>query len=374
MRPSDTMARLGGDEFAILLEGSSEQDAITLAARLLDDLRREPVDIDGHELVLGASIGIAFHAGGAGGPASSEELVRRADVAMYAAKDAGRSRCEVFRPDMLRDSGDLLGMEHDLRRGLQLGEVTVHYQPSVDLRTHAIVGVEALVRWHSPRRGQVPPDRFVPVAEAAGLIHELGEYVLREAVRQTARWERKGLLDPDFVTWVNLSAVQLSDRRIADTVRRTLHHAGLQPRRIGLEVTETAIVAESASADQARALLQELSDLGVGIALDDFGTGFSSLGHLRRFPIDIIQIDRSFIQGIEHDPKDAAITANLASLAHALDLIAVAEGIETPGQLEILRDLGCDLGQGYLLGRPVPADGLGELLTVRRAPAPVAGR
>jgi EAL domain-containing protein (putative c-di-GMP-specific phosphodiesterase class I) len=270
---------------------------------------------------------------------------------------------------MMRDASELLGMEHDLRRGLKHGEITVHYQPSYEIATHRIVGVEALVRWRSPSRGVVPPDRFVPVAEAAGLIHELGEFVLREAALQTTQWVRDGLVPPDFVTWVNLSAVQLSDRRIAEIVGRTLRSVGLETSWLGLEVTETAIVVEGSPAEQAREVLRDLHDQGFGIALDDFGTGFSSLEHLRRFPIDIIKIDRSFIQGIEHDPKDAAIAANLVSLAHALGLVAVAEGIETPGQLEQLRELGCDLGQGYLLGRPAPAVAVSELLAAQRTPA-----
>jgi EAL domain-containing protein (putative c-di-GMP-specific phosphodiesterase class I) len=176
---------------------------------------------------------------------------------------------------------------------------------------------------------------------------------------------RAGLLPDDFTTWVNLSAVQLSDRRVVDTVRRTLEATGLEPRRLGLEVTETAIVVEGASAERARSLLHELHQQGIGIALDDFGTGFSSLEHLRHFPIDIIKIDLSFIQGIEHDPKDAAIVANLVSLAHALGLVAIAEGIETTAQLDHLRELGCDLGQGFLLARPASADVVRELLSAQ---------
>jgi diguanylate cyclase (GGDEF)-like protein/PAS domain S-box-containing protein len=366
LRPSDTVARLGGDEFVILLEGTSEQEATELASRVLQRLRSEPVEIGGRDLVVGASIGMIVHPGGAG---ESEELMRRADVAMYAAKDAGRGRVETFQADMMRDASDLLGMEHDLRRGLEQGEVTVHYQPSYDIASHTIVGVEALVRWRSPTRGSVPPDRFVPVAEAAGLIHELGEFVLREAARQTVRWIDDDLVGPDFVTWVNLSAVQLSDRRITDTVYRILHSVGLETRRLGFEVTETAIVVEGSPAEQARAVLLDLHDRGLAIALDDFGTGFSSLEHLRRFPIDVIKIDRSFIQGIEHDPKDVAIAANLVSLAHALRLAVIAEGIETEGQLAQLAELGCDLGQGYLLARPAPASAVSALLAAQRTPA-----
>jgi diguanylate cyclase (GGDEF)-like protein/PAS domain S-box-containing protein len=362
LRPGDTVARLGGDEFAVLLEESSEQEGMRIAHRVLERLASEPIDCDGQEVLARASIGVVVHPGG---PGSSEELIRRADVAMYAAKSGGRGRAEVFQPEMMRDAQELLGLEADLRKGLRRGEVTVHFQPSVDLAHDRIVGVEALVRWTSPTRGAVPPDRFVPLAESVGLIHELGELVLREAVAQTARWVADDVLPPDFVTWVNLSAVQLADDDVGELVTRVLAGAGLDPNRLGLEVTETAIV-EAASTPQARARLRDLHDRGIAIALDDFGTGFSSLEHLRRFPIDVIKIDRSFIQGMEHDPKDSAIAANLVSLAHALGLDVVAEGVETPGQLELLRDLGCDLAQGYLLARPAPAAVVTELLVAQR--------
>jgi diguanylate cyclase (GGDEF)-like protein/PAS domain S-box-containing protein len=363
LRPGDTVARLGGDEFAVLLEESSEDEALEIAHRILERLRSEPVDCGGQEVLIRASIGVVVHPGGA---CSSEELIRRADVAMYAAKAGGRGRVEVFQPEMMRDAQEMLGLEADLRHGLRRGEVTVHFQPSFDMDEDRIVGVEALVRWTSPTRGVVPPDRFVPLAESAGLIHELGELVLREAVAQTARWVAADVLPPEFVTWVNLSAVQLADDRISELVPRVLAGAGLSPNRLGLEVTETAIV-EAASTPQARARLRDLHDRGIGIALDDFGTGFSSLEHLRRFPIDVIKIDRSFIQGMEHDPKDSAIAANLVSLAHALGLAVVAEGIETLGQLELLRELGCDLAQGYLLARPAPASVVTELLVAQRS-------
>jgi EAL domain-containing protein (putative c-di-GMP-specific phosphodiesterase class I) len=282
---------------------------------------------------------------------------------MYEAKGAGRGRHEVFRHEMAREFGELLGLEHELREGLERGEFSVHYQPEIDLDTRSIVGAEALVRWNSPTRGLVPPIRFIPVAEGTGLIMPLGEFVLAEACRQTAEWFRQGVLPDPFVTWVNLSGKQLSNDGISELVQNALEAAGLAPNLLGLEVTETAIVVEGVAGDRARAALEELHNRGVRIAIDDFGTGFSSLGHLRRFPVDVIKVDRSFVQGVEHNAKDAAITANLTSLAHALGLTAIAEGIETEGQLASVRELGCDLAQGYLFARPMAADKMTDLLT-----------
>jgi EAL domain-containing protein (putative c-di-GMP-specific phosphodiesterase class I) len=256
---------------------------------------------------------------------------------------------------MARQFGEMLGLEHELRLGLQRGEFEVHYQPEVALDSTRIVGVEALLRWDSPTLGSVPPTRFIPVAEATGMIFPLGEFVLGEACAQTAKWRDQGLLGDQFVTWVNVSGVQLSAGGVSDLVQRSLAAAGLPATSLGLEVTETAIV-EGVPGDRARAELQELHDEGVRIAIDDFGTGFSSLGQLRHFPIDMLKVDRSFVQGVEHDAKDAAITANLVSLAHALGVTAIAEGIESEGQLSELRAVGCDLAQGYLFARPASAD------------------
>jgi diguanylate cyclase (GGDEF)-like protein/PAS domain S-box-containing protein len=357
-RPADTLARFGGDEFAFLLEGTNETQATAAANRLLRSLS-EPIRIAGHELALGASVGIAVHAGGTD---ESEELIRHADVAMYAAKEAGRGRHEVFRYDMARELGELLGLEHELRLGLQRGEFSLHYQPEIALKTSAMVGVEALLRWQSPTRGAVPPAEFIPIAEATGLIVPLGEFVLHEACAQTARWLRDATVPEGFVTWVNLSGKQLSAGGVSALVREALEGAALRPDFLGLEVTETTLVQEGHAGERARAELQELHRLGVRIAVDDFGTGFSSLGQLRSFPVDMIKVDRSFVQGIEHDAKDAAITANLVSLAHALGLLAIAEGIESDGQLTSLRELGCDLAQGFLFARPAPADQISRLL------------
>ena len=281
---------------------------------------------------------------------------------MYAAKEAGRGRVETFRHELGRELGESLGLEHELRQALHRREFHVHYQPNVDLATGEIVGVEALVRWTSPSRGPVPPSQFIPVAEATGLILPLGELVLREACRQTADWQRRGLLPQRFVTWVNVSPRQLVGSAMTALVRDALALADLRPDRLGLEVTETAIVARGAASENARTELQRLHDWGVQLAVDDFGTGFSSLGQLRHFPVDVIKVDRTFVQGVGVDPKDAAITANVVSLAHALGLVAIAEGIESAEQLLAMRRLGCDLAQGFVFARPAPAADIEVLL------------
>jgi diguanylate cyclase (GGDEF)-like protein/PAS domain S-box-containing protein len=367
-RPSDTLARLGGDEFAILLEGAGETQAIKFCERLLEVISK-PVSVAGRELSVGASIGIVIHAGGEGESAS---LIRDADVAMYAAKESGRGTHQLFKFEMARKFGDGLGLEHELRLALRDDQLKVHYQPEIDLKSNRVIGVEALLRWNSPTRGQVPPSRFIPIAESSGLIFPIGEFVLREACRQTAEWRANGLLSEDFVTWVNLSAAQLSATGVSDLVIRELGDVELPPHFLGLEVTETAIV-KSGSSERAGAELNELHDLGVRIAIDDFGTGFSSLGQLRHFPVDMLKVDRSFVQGVEHSAKDAAITANLVSLAHALGVTAIAEGIESDGQLKSLRAVGCDYAQGFLFARPVSAEEAGRVIALGVAepgPAP----
>jgi diguanylate cyclase (GGDEF)-like protein/PAS domain S-box-containing protein len=357
-RPSDTLARFGGDEFGILLEDSGEPHAVRVAERLLEVLD-EPIVVADGDFALGASIGVVAHAGG---DVASDELIRNADSARYAAKDAGRSRFAVFGQEMAQEAVELRQLEQELRLGIQRRELTVHYQPEVDIANGAIIGVEALLRWRSPTRGAVPPSQFIPIAESTGAIFALGVHALRQACAQTAAWERDGLLPAGFVTWVNLSGRQLTAGGVATLVAECLAECGLDPGRLGLEVTETAIVQEGNAGDRARRELQELHRAGVHLAIDDFGTGFSSLGQLRHFPIDMIKVDRSFTQGAERNPKDAAITANIVSLAHALDLVAIAEGIETEAQLASLRALGCDRAQGYLFARPGPAEAVTALL------------
>ncbi len=365
IRPSDTLARLGGDEFALLLEEADETLSITVAERLLERLSKE-IQLAGREMSLGASVGVAVHGGGAG---QSEELMRHADLAMYAAKKGGRGRYAVFHHDMGRELGDLFGIEHELRLGLQRGEISVHYQPQISLESREIVGVEALLRWRSPTRGPVPPGQFIPIAESTGLIAPLGELVLREACDQTARWAQEGLLPEAFVVWVNVSAKQLTTGGVGKLVRSALAAAQIRPGQLGLEVTETAIVSEGTAGDQAMLELQELHDLGVRIAIDDFGTGFSSLAQLRRFPVDMIKVDRSFVQGIEHDARDEAITTHTVNLAHAIGVLALAEGVESTGQLASIDELGCDLAQGYLFAHPTPADEVTQQLAAQQQSA-----
>ena len=235
---------------------------------------------------------------------------------MYAAKESGHGTYQVFRYDMAREFGDVLGLEHELRVALQRDELRVHYQPEIDLTNNRVVGVEALLRWTSPTRGVVSPTKFIPIAESSGLIFPIGEFALHEACRQTADWRRRGLLPDEFVTWVNLSATQLSTPGVSDLVQRELAASGLAG---GVARTRGDRDGDRPrpSSEDARSELRELHELGVRIAIDDFGTGFSSLGQLRHFPVDMLKVDRSFVHGVEHSAKDAAITANLVSLAHA---------------------------------------------------------
>ena len=360
-RAGDTVARFGGDEFAVLMEDAGEAPAVVLADRLLERLSMPAVVAD-RTLTFGASIGVVTQTGGSAG---REELIRRADIAMYTAKGAGRGRYEVFRGEMDREVGESLGLDDEIRLALGRNEFTLHYQPEIDIETGAIVGAEALMRWNSPTLGAVPPSEFIPAAEAAGLIIELGRFAMQEACYQTASWESQAVLPERFVTWVNLSGTQLSAGGIDVLVRRALAESGIPARRLGLEITETSIVQGGVVGDRACGELQALHSEGIGIAIDDFGTGFSSLEQLRRFPVDMIKIDRSFVQGAELDPRDAAITANVVSLAHALGLIAMAEGIESVTQLASLRELGCDLVQGFLFASAIPPGELAELLRGR---------
>jgi diguanylate cyclase (GGDEF)-like protein len=353
LRAGDTAARFGGDEFAILCEdidGASQ--ALAIAERLLAELSA-PFDADGTDMRVGASVGIALAQDG------GEQLLREADAAMYRAKERGgglelfddEGRVRMRRRAELRDA---------LRRAITGGELQVHYQPRVRLSTGEVVGAEALVRWEHPERGLLQPAEFLPVAEETGLIVPLGGWVLGEATRQAARWAgRPGA--PPLPVSVNLTARQCSHPELVSDVRRALDAAGLDPALVRLEVAEGAVLGDF----EARvAMLEALRGLGVGIAVDDFGAGPCSLATLQRLPVDVVTVDRSLVEGVERGGEPAAVLGALVGLAHALGLSTVAEGVEASAQVDRLRALGCDAGQGFFFARPERAEALGGLLGV----------
>ncbi len=359
-RGCDTVARLGGDEFAVLLENArSEDDAITVADRIVTALRA-PITLGGQEVQVGASIGIARSRPEDG----AEELLRNADVAMYKAKQRGKNTYEVFAPAMHAALVDRLEREAELRRAVSEGcrEFRVHYQPIVALSGGEITGVEALVRWQHPRRGLVAPLDFIPSAEATGLIVPLGRWVLREACSQAARWQaardRMGAAAPLTIT-VNLSGRQLQHASIVDDVRWALDGAGLAPAALVLEITESVIMQDTQAT---LATLHALKSLGVRLAVDDFGTGYSSLGYLQRFPIDILKIDKAFVDGVARGGSRSALARTIVALGDSLSLHCVAEGIEEDVQWQHLKALGCGFGQGYLFARPLPANDVSALV------------
>lgn len=361
LRPSDTACRLGGDEFAVLVEDlTGGIDATVVAGRILDAIR-QPIVVDGKEVVTAASIGIALAETFETTP---DDLLRNADVAMYTAKSRGRNRFEVFKPSMHKAMLDRLDLEADLRRAVDLGEFVLHYQPTVALATGRISGMEALVRWNSPERGMVPPGMFIPVAEDTGLIVALGAWVLEEACRQTVAWSHEFGMDAPATISVNVSARQLQDDDLVAVFGDILERTGINPANVVLEITESAVMSD---AEAMVARLHQLKALGVRLAIDDFGTGYSSMSYLCSFPIDILKIDRSFVSGVPNEPQKAGIVRTIVELGHILDLQTVAEGIEMNEELEQLRALHCDLGQGYWFAKPLAVDDVVTLLIEQAA-------
>jgi diguanylate cyclase (GGDEF)-like protein len=369
IRASDSAARLGGDEFAVLLDGvADELEAITVTERLIEALV-PPVVLDGRECLTTPSVGIAFDSDGA---EDAEELLRNADLAMYLAKDQGKGSYAVFQPAMHAAAVDRLELKADLKRAVQDDGLSLVYQPIVNLEDGDIIAVEALARWVHDERGPVPPSEFIPLAEQTGLIVPLGRELLREACRQAAAFQATCPREPALAMSVNLSARQLQSPDIADEVRAALEEAEISPSSLVLELTESAMMED---VELAIRRLNELRDLGVSLAIDDFGSGYSSLNYIRRFPIDILKIDRSFIQGVARGAAETqALTAAIIDLAGILGLRPVAEGIENAAQLTRLRELGCPLGQGFYLYTPQSATHIATLLRdqAQRAGAPAA--
>jgi diguanylate cyclase (GGDEF)-like protein/PAS domain S-box-containing protein len=350
VRPGDTFARFGGDEFVMLLvDMGDDSDAEGVAQRILDDLAA-PFHVQGRDVPVSASIGVVV---GHPGHTSAEQCLRDADVAMYRAKSKGKARYEVFRPGTEAEETARLDRELALRRAIEQGELAVHYQPVVEVGTGAVAGVEALVRWDHPVHGMVAPSDFIPLAEETGLVVPLGRFVLEEACRQLKAWTDEDPARSHLVVAVNLSPQQFRLPDLTEQVAEVLAATGLDASRLCLEVTESAMMAD---ADAATVTLKRLKALGTRVSIDDFGTGYSSLGYLKRFPVDYVKIDRSFIGELRDGDVDTEIVRAVIRLSAAIGMRAVAEGVETEGQLRALRELGCPLVQGYFLARPQPAD------------------
>jgi diguanylate cyclase (GGDEF)-like protein/PAS domain S-box-containing protein len=355
VRPNDTVARFGGDEFAILLEEiASAQDAADLAERVLERLH-EPVQIDAKQAYAHASIGICLSAADSTA-ADADALLRNADVAMYMAKRNSKGGYRVFEPAMHESVLERLELRADLQDAIQAGQFQVHYQPVIRLRDNAVYAVEALLRWSHPTRGSIPPSQFIPLAEETGLIVPIGRWVLEQACAEAKRIDAAFPSSEPLAISVNLSVKQLQSEGIVEEVRHTLESTGLEPSRLVLEITESVMIAD---AELAIERLQGLKRLGVRLAMDDFGTGYSSLSYLSRFPVDILKMDRSFLSS---EKVESGLAAAIVGLGDTLDVDVVAEGIEMPSQTESLRDLGCELGQGFLFARPMPPDALSEYL------------
>jgi diguanylate cyclase (GGDEF)-like protein/PAS domain S-box-containing protein len=364
LRPADTVARLGGDEFVLVLsDWPAGSLSLGLVQRLMDAVRA-PYAANGNAILISCSVGIAVYPGDA---ANAELLVERADVAMYRAKEAGRNSVHFYKAEMNALAMSRLRMESDLRGALQANEFVLHYQPQMDLKSGRIVGVEALLRWQHMRPGLRQPAEFIGVAEEIGLIVPIGDWVLNQACQQAVAWQRAGL--PAMHMAVNLSARQFAQPGLVGAVSAALERSGLQPSLLEIEITESLMMTD---VEQAVATLADLKRLGVRVSVDDFGTGHSSLYYLKRFPIDVLKIDRSFVRDIVSDADDASIVAAIISLAHSLEMSVVAEGVEHADQLIYLARCGCDTAQGYMISPPMRAEALVPFLG--DVPAEAEGR
>ncbi len=355
LRESDTIARQGGDEFVVLLEefGDDVQYLATVARKVMGALT-QPFTLQGQEIFISASIGISVY------PQDGQDmnaLLKNADIAMYRAKEQGKNTFQFYASDSNVHSFERLALENSLRKALERKEFVLHYQPKVDLATDTIVGAEALVRWQHPDLGMVPPAQFIPLAEEAGLIGPIGEWVLREACMQNRAWQEAGL--PLITIGVNLSGGQFRDENLRNVIASALAQSGMQPFYLELEITESMIMQNP---ERAVDILQGFREMGMHTSIDDFGTGYSSLGYLKRFPLDSLKVDRSFVQDVPGDLDDVAITQAIIGLAHSLGLKVVAEGVETSAQLDFLRRQHCEQIQGYIFSEPLPAEEFAKLL------------
>lgn len=355
VRESDLVARLGGDEFVVMVDNAGDHDALaTLAGKILAAIHA-PMVLQGHDVRISASIGLAQYPDAGKDVAS---LLANADLAMYRAKELGRNRLSEYSVELGASAVERFEVEKGLRRAIDQGEFRLHYQPKIDFRSGRMLGVEALIRWHHPQLGVLAPDRFIPVAEANGFIVQIGQWVIEEACAQLVKWQRSG--HPDFSVAVNLSAVQLTDPGMVPHLAATLANSGADPSLLELELTESTVMQNIASAVQ---LLHELRKLGVRLSIDDFGTGYSSLSYLKELPVDTLKVDRSFVKDLAHNRDDLAITRAVIAMAHGLSMRVVAEGVEHKEQFDMLRDEGCDEFQGFYCRPAVESVELERLLS-----------
>ena len=361
-RAADTVARLGGDEFAILLEHSAGPEGRGELLERLATAMSHPFTLSGNQVQVSASIGVAT----AGAGDSADDLLRNADVAMYAAKRRGKGRSETYESRMYADVRHRLEMEAALRAAIDAGGLTLHYQPMVQLGTGLIYGVEALVRWEHQTYGHLLPQHFIPLAEETGLIVKLGSWVMEEACRQVHAWREAHPQTPLAIS-INISGRQLQGSGIADALRTALASAGVDPSAVILEITESVLMQQT---DAVLERLQVLKKLGVRLAIDDFGTGYSSLSYLQRFPIDILKIAKPFVEEVALGAERAALARAIVGLGDTLRLQTVAEGVEMAEQRAALIELGCPLGQGHYFSRALPADGIDRILAARRPLVP----
>jgi len=366
VRETDTISRQGGDEFVLVLRDLPDgHAAVPLVAKIMARLQ-EPVLADGNELSTSASIGVTLYPDDG---ADFNTLLKNADTAMYRAKESGRNTYHFFNEEMSQQAHDHLMLRTGLRRATELGELELYYQPQISLSSGRVVGAEALLRWNHPELGQVPPNRFIPVAEESGLIVSIGEWVIREACRQASAWRAAGLSPINIA--VNLSAVQFKRGNLEQVVIQALEDSGLPPTCLELELTESILIQ---NVEQVLSSIKRLKLLGVKLAIDDFGTGYSSLSYLKRFDVDKLKIDQSFVRDLASDPDDAAIVRAIIQMAHSLKLTTIAEGVETVAMLEQLRLFQCDQAQGYHFARPVPAADFARYLACSQTHRPGIAR
>ncbi|MEN6356216.1 MAG: EAL domain-containing protein [Armatimonadota bacterium] len=354
LRETDTLARMGGDEFTIILSDIASPDNATKIANKVLAALASPFAIEGRELFVTASIGISFFPSDG---SDAETLVRNADTAMYRAKEQGRNNYHLYTESMNAAAVEWMKLESNLRKALDNDEFLVYYQPRVEIETGCVMGVEALVRWQHPEYGLIQPAQFIPLAEETGLIAPISESVVRKTCAQAKEWLSMGI-EPMTVS-VNISARQFQQDSLVTMITNALDETGFDPQYLELELTESTLMQDP---DTAIAILLKLKSMGVRISVDDFGTGYSSLSYLKRFPINAVKIDRSFIRDINSNPDDAAIAGAVVAMAHSLKLTVIAEGVETLEQLEFLRTLKCDEMQGYFITPPVPADELTQIV------------